>query len=158
LDYDESLMRLQIQLKKRDEKMVVNIRGELFKDLNEPLIVHAAHYEKIDDDWLNATASVCNIMSRQKSHPVLKMILKELLKNSNLPTGCPVKKGLYYLKDFMLNDDLLPPFLPTGRFMSLVKVSRLTEEGEVPAMKITVYADMKNTNENNGGAPFKFLN
>lgn len=160
MDYDESLLRLQIQLKKRDEKMVINIRAEIFKDVQDEIIVHAAHYERVEDKWMhlaNVSASVCNLMSRQKANPIVKMIMKEILKNSNIPSGCPIKKGMYYLKDFMINDDLLPPFLPTGKFMSLVKINRLTAEGiEVPAVKMTSYADMKNNNENAGGMPFKF--
>lgn len=143
-------MNLQIQLTKREGKMVVNIRGEVFEDVNDPLIVHVAHYEKVKGEYLhhaNASVSACNVMGRFKNHPILKFILSQLMKSSNIPFGCPIKKGVYFIKDFMLNDDLLPPFIPTGSFMSLARITRVVDGEEVPALKITVYVDIENTNE-----------
>lgn len=142
-------MNLQIQLKKRDGKMVVNIRGEVFEDVTDPIILHVAHYEKVDGEFvhhMNASVSVCNVMGRFKNHPILKFIMSQMMKSSNIPFGCPIKKGVYFVKDFMINDDLMPPFIPTGSFMSMSKIVRMVKDQEVPAMRITVFLDIENMN------------
>lgn len=138
-------MNLDIQMKRVDDRTIVNVRGENFEDIDVPLIVHVAHFEKVNNEYqhlLNASMNVCNIMSRVKSHPILRIILKELLKSSNIPTSCPIKKGVYYMKDFSLNEDLLPPFLPLGHFKSYGRVSRLIDGDEVTLMKITINTDI----------------
>lgn len=46
-------------------------------------------YEKDNDGvykhLVNATINSCNILARVKSHPILRLIVKELLKSSNFP-------------------------------------------------------------------------
>jgi len=104
-----------------------------------------SHYEKDKKEYqhlLNTSVNVCNIMSRIKTHPILRIVLKELMKTSNFPTACPIKKGLYYMKDFALNEELLPPFLPEGSFMSKSRITRVINGEEVPLLKITVYVDI----------------
>ena len=52
------------------------------------------------------------------------------------------------MKDFSLNDDLLPPFLPIGSFMSMVEITRMTKDEEkVPMMKMTIFMDIDDAKE-----------
>lgn len=46
------------------------------------------------------------------------------------------------MKDFSLNEDLLPPFLPIGSFMSKIRVARSVEGEELPIVRVTLYADI----------------
>lgn len=145
LEYDESLVKMNIQLKQVDGRTVVNVRSELFDDIDAPIILHISHYERLNDEYqhlLNASMNICNLMSRVKAHPIMRIIMKELLKASNIPTSCPVKKGIYYMKDFSLNEDLLPPFLPTGHFMCRARLARLIDSDEVTLLKVTVNTDI----------------
>ena len=146
LEYDESLFNLEVQTKQIEGRTVVNVRAEQFEDINDQIIVHFAHYERVNNEYqhlLNASINSCNVMSRLKSHPLLRIILKELLKASNIPTSCPIKKGIYYMKDFSLNEDLLPPFLPMGHFMCRARMTRLVDGNEITMLKVTVNTDIE---------------
>lgn len=82
-------------MKRADEKTIVNIRAEQFEDIEDPIILHVSQYEKINGDYqnlANSSLDVCNIVSRVKTHPLLKLIIKELLKSSNFQTSCPLRK------------------------------------------------------------------
>lgn len=48
------------------------------------------------------------------------------------------------MKDFTLNDELLPPFLPIGNFMSQVRVERLVDGDEASnsLIKFTLNIDI----------------
>lgn len=97
LEYDESLLSLDIQMKRNtnDDKTVVNVRAEQFEDIEDPIIIHVSHFERVNSEYqhlINTSVNVCNVMSRVKSHPIVRLILKELLRSSNFPTNCPVKK------------------------------------------------------------------
>lgn len=165
LEYDESLLNIDIQLKRSLDKTVVNVRAEQYNDIEDPLVLHVSHYEKVDNDYqhlVNTSMNVCNVLKRVKSHPILKLVMKELLKASNIPMSCPIKKvsfqvilfemnrdklvppsqGIYYMKDFSLNEELLPPFLPIGEFMSHIRFARVVNDVEVLIMKLTVNVDI----------------
>lgn len=95
LQYDDKLMKLDVNTKRSDTKTTVNIRGEIFNDISDPILARFASFEKVDGKLMhlvNGTSSICNVMSRFMSHPILKYIVEELLKSSNIPTACPVKK------------------------------------------------------------------
>lgn len=51
------------------------------------------------------------------------------------------------MKDFSLNEDLLPPFLPIGSFMSQVRVTRIVDDDEVPVSKMTLNIDIEYAKE-----------
>jgi len=54
------------------------------------------------------------------------------------------------MKDFVLNDDLLPPFLPTGNFKSNVQVSRFINGEIIPAVTLTVDVEIEMSNDKKG--------
>ena len=95
LKYDENLLNMDMQVKRNGDKTVVNVRAEQFVDIEDPIVIHVSHYEKVNKEFqhlVNSSVNVCNVMSRFKSHPIVRIILKELLKSSNMPTSCPIKK------------------------------------------------------------------
>lgn len=150
LEYDENLVSLDVKMKRVDDKTLVNVRSELYSDIDDPIVVHVSHFEMNGNEYehlLNTSVNICNVMTRVKSHPILKIILTELLKASNFPTSCPIKQDVYYMKDFSVNDDLLPPFLPLGKFMSRVRVVRIVDEAEVPLLKINILVDIDNARD-----------
>lgn len=51
------------------------------------------------------------------------------------------------MKDFTLNDELLPPFLPIGSFMAKVRIARLVDNDEIPILKTTIFIDIDNAKE-----------
>lgn len=146
LEYDENLMNIDLQMKKHDDKTVVNVKSELYENIDEEMIAHVSHYEKVKNDYehlVNTSINICNILSRVKTHPILRIIIKELTKTSNFPSSCPVKKGIYHMKDFTLNDEFLPPFLPEGKFMSNVQLNRLDDGEEISVLRMTIFIEIE---------------
>lgn len=47
------------------------------------------HYHSIS----NNSVSLCRILEKATANPMVKMLLAELAKYSNLPTACPLKKA-----------------------------------------------------------------
>lgn len=47
------------------------------------------HYHSIS----NNSVSLCRILEKATTNPMVKMLLAELAKFSNLPTACPLKKA-----------------------------------------------------------------
>ncbi|XP_070509013.1 uncharacterized protein [Chironomus tepperi] len=131
LEFDESIVNVDISMKRKNDQTVINVRGELLENIEDDIYAQFSTYEKdsegIYKHLVNASINSCNILARVKSHPILRLIVKELLKSSNFPMACPIKRGLYYMKDFILNEDILPPFIPLGSFMSIVRIIRMVD-------------------------------
>jgi hypothetical protein len=51
------------------------------------------------------------------------------------------------MKDFSVNDDLLPPFLPIGSFMCKVRLARSVDGDETDMIGMTIYMDIDNVKE-----------
>lgn len=110
------------------------------------LQLHIAHYEKEKGEYqllMNSTLEVCTLLSKTKTHPLIRMIMRELLKSSNFPTACPVKKGRYYMKDFILNESLLPPIVPEGSFKCHIQFNRVVDGEEIMLAKTVIYTHIE---------------
>jgi Protein of unknown function (DUF1091) len=95
LEFDEKLINLDISMKRVEDKTVVNLRGEIHQDITDPIIFKVSQYEKVGAEYqhfVNSSVSACNVLGRFKAHPIMKIVLKELLKSSSIPTACPIKK------------------------------------------------------------------
>jgi hypothetical protein len=57
--------------------------------------MHSAVFERGDDGeykhLMNVSVNVCNIVTRVSKRPILRAIIKEIMKNSNIPFECPYK-------------------------------------------------------------------
>jgi hypothetical protein len=107
LQFDKDVATIDIKTHQNNGQTTLNINVDLKSDINDPIIVEASHFEKVNNEYqplMNASVYACNILSRFKNNPLMKIVLNEFLKSSNMPTQCPFKKGKYYLKDFTLNE------------------------------------------------------
>lgn len=54
------------------------------------------------------------------------------------------------MKDFSVNEDLLPPFIPTGSFMAKVRIARVVDGEEMVLLKVNVFIDIDMAKERKG--------
>lgn len=88
-------MKFDVKITRSETETVINISADVFNDINETIMVHFSLIQKVDiklNHVINGTGSVCNLVSRFKSHPIVKFVGKEMMKGSKLPTSCPIKK------------------------------------------------------------------
>lgn len=112
---------------------------------------------------MNTSVNACNVLNRLKKRPIVKAIMKEIMRTSNIPLECPYKvknkfitlhffkfkhsqKGTYFMKDFVLDDGLIPPFvqpfMPSGNFMSIVSIGRMIDDIEMTLMRVRLVIDI----------------
>lgn len=58
------------------------------------------------------------------------------------------------MKDFSINEDLLPPFLPIGNFMSKLLIARSVDGDEDTIVGMTIYMNIDSAKERKN---FKFF-
>lgn len=46
------------------------------------------------------------------------------------------------MKDFVLNEDILPPFIPLGSFMSIIRVMRMVDDEPQSLVSVRVMTEI----------------
>ncbi|XP_075167773.1 uncharacterized protein LOC142239918 [Haematobia irritans] len=67
--------------------------------------------------FFDVKLNICNFLSTSMSIPLMKAIMQETRKTSNLPYECPLKAGhLYSLSNFSVSTKILPTYTPCLKF------------------------------------------
>ncbi|XP_013118111.1 uncharacterized protein LOC106095420 [Stomoxys calcitrans] len=73
--------------------------------------------------FLDVKINICDALSQSNSSPLLKSLLEEFKKKSDLPNGCPVKGGyLYSVANYSVDSTTLPPYAPILTFNCTVTI------------------------------------
>lgn len=76
---------------------------------------------------------------KESDHPLVALVYQEMLRYGNLTTACPVKKGLYYLHNFMIMESDLPTVLPKGRFKVEINGTLHSNDKDIPLFTSDIY-------------------
>ncbi|CAO1362476.1 unnamed protein product [Diamesa tonsa] len=148
LEFDDTVVKMDLVMKKKDGKSVINFNADLLEEIKDNIHVHLEIYEKEKGHYhsiTNNSISLCRALDKTTSIPLVKILLAEILKYSNFPTACPMKKNKYYLKDFVLNEDLVPPFVlpPEGDYKTKIQLDRDVDGGHKMMAKVTIFTKIE---------------
>lgn len=88
---------------------------------------------------INKTVNFCKLLTTKSIAPVIRLSMNEFAKYGVLFKQCPIKKvkislqwirllifilwqGHYYLSNFKMDEELLPPYLPETGFLAMMRV------------------------------------
>jgi hypothetical protein len=61
--------------------------------------------------------------------PLISKLFEELLKYGNIAAPCPIKPGLYFIKNYAVQRTAMLSFFPAGVYTSVI---RLLDENDKP--------------------------
>ncbi|XP_075163195.1 uncharacterized protein LOC142235823 [Haematobia irritans] len=68
-------------------------------------------------------SEICRILEEGSKNIFISIFMKEFLRKSNLPQKCPIRKNVeYYVKNYTVDENSYPPYLPTGEYHFNLKV------------------------------------
>ena len=59
---------------------------------------------------------ICEFLKNRKSYPMITLFYDDLMHKGNFPKACPLRKDKYYVKNFTLNANMLPSYMPFGKY------------------------------------------
>ncbi|XP_075163191.1 uncharacterized protein LOC142235818 [Haematobia irritans] len=84
------------------------------------LMVHAKSGRRIVIFQIKSEA--CYILAQGTKNVFISVFVKEILRNSNFPKKCPLSKNkLYYVKNYTIDDESYPPYLPETQWQFDIK-------------------------------------
>ncbi|XP_075163070.1 uncharacterized protein LOC142235695 [Haematobia irritans] len=71
---------------------------------------------------LKMKLEACRLLEEGTKNFYLSMFMNDFLRVSNFPKKCPLLKNkLYYMRNYTIDDDKYPPFLPAGEWSVILK-------------------------------------
>uniref|UniRef100_A0A1I8QDX8 Uncharacterized protein n=1 Tax=Stomoxys calcitrans TaxID=35570 RepID=A0A1I8QDX8_STOCA len=60
---------------------------------------------------------LCDLLKGIRTVPIVKNVIKDVLKNSNFPTSCPICANVMYnMSNMVVTSEILPEFVPSAGF------------------------------------------
>ncbi|XP_061387306.1 uncharacterized protein LOC133322329 [Musca vetustissima] len=109
-------------------RYIVDQTMEFSRNMNENIRLRFTVRYKMsmapkENTFLNVTMGLCELLDDRVSTILLRSVLEELRKSSNLPYACPLEKNyLYKLENFSLTESMFPPYTPIVNFKFRVEM------------------------------------
>ncbi|XP_061393964.1 uncharacterized protein LOC133329507, partial [Musca vetustissima] len=127
-NYSSLLRHLNCDLTKISTgRYYIDFEFELQRNLDKDARVHITSFftpqnAKKAVKFLDLNLKICDVLKDTNSLSIMKTILAELRKTSNLPYSCPIKANFKYnFINFTLDADTLPPYTPLMSYNFTVK-------------------------------------
>ncbi|XP_059223780.1 uncharacterized protein LOC131997218 [Stomoxys calcitrans] len=89
----------------------VMLNQQLDKNLDVQVKFNIGSGKKIIK-FLDVKLNICDTLQRGASTPVIRRIIIELFKCSNLPRKCPIKPNFLFNASYILDDSYFPTYFP----------------------------------------------
>lgn len=70
---------------------------------------------------LARSVSFCKFLKSHSVDPVLKIIFEDIVKYGSLMKTCPIRKGIFYIHDYRIDEEMLPSYVPEANFNIIIE-------------------------------------
>lgn len=74
--------------------------------------------------FISRTVDLCKMLKDRNVDPLSRSIYQDLQRYGKLFKECPIQKGTYTLQDYVVDEELLPSFLPETNFKFSLRLSK----------------------------------
>jgi Protein of unknown function (DUF1091) len=96
--------------------------------------------------FMDLDFELCGFYKSTGSNPVFKTLYSYAKKFGIIPTKCPVKKGYYYIKDFVPTSSQFPDLLPSNKYWFDVGVTTGLASNLTPVMNFSLFMSFEKCN------------
>uniref|UniRef100_A0A1I8PM60 Uncharacterized protein n=1 Tax=Stomoxys calcitrans TaxID=35570 RepID=A0A1I8PM60_STOCA len=90
----------------------------IVKDADAHLLVYFNPIKRVKAfKFLDFKMNICDVLSQAITVPIVKVLMDEMRRTSNLPFSCPIKGNfLYSVANYRIDASTLPPYVPIVPF------------------------------------------
>ncbi|XP_055856210.1 uncharacterized protein LOC129919376 [Episyrphus balteatus] len=109
--------KVEVKLEIRNDtgETTINCHFNVIEQLDDLYLTYAISLDNGEGNYttlINRSTNFCKFLTTKASEPILKVIYDDLLKHGNFFKACPLKKGIYYLHDYRIDEEMLPSYVP----------------------------------------------
>ncbi|XP_017954933.2 uncharacterized protein LOC108650329 [Drosophila navojoa] len=73
---------------------------------------------------ISRTVDLCKMLKDRNVDPLSRSIYQDMQRYGKLFKECPIQRGTYTLQDYVVDEELLPSFLPEANFKFSLRLSK----------------------------------
>lgn len=144
---DEKFITVKKMINKTEEKTSMAFETDLHQDLGDNTYISSLTSAMVDGKYMPILRMepipICKFLNNPKPPAVMKFAIMMLKSFGDVPEQCPIKKGLYSMKDLDFDNNMLIPLMPDGKFLFEMEIN--LKEGD--HMKLISKTTIKATTE-----------
>lgn len=82
----------------------------------------------------------CKFLKNHSIDPILKVIYEHIAQFGNFMKNCPIKKGIYFIHDYRIDEEMLPTYVPEANFNILLEMF-FTNNVKLATVKVHGFVD-----------------
>lgn len=124
--YNTDLVDVKIQIKNNTDDTCLAVVFQLNEELDDVYLKYAISLELEEANYttvVNRSVNFCKFLKQHSMDPLLRIIYEDVLKQDNFIKRCPITKGSYTLREYHIDEEILPSYVPEASFLAEIKLT-----------------------------------
>ncbi|XP_020713346.1 uncharacterized protein LOC101460118 [Ceratitis capitata] len=124
--YNTDLVDVKIQIKNNTDDTCLAVVFQLNEELDDVYLKYAISLEMEQANYttvVNRSVNFCKFLKQHSMDPLLRIIYEDILKQDNFIKRCPITKGSYTLREYHIDEEMLPSYVPEASFLAEIKLT-----------------------------------
>ncbi|XP_023300179.2 uncharacterized protein LOC111682452 [Lucilia cuprina] len=128
-EFNDKLLDIKFQIQNSSNtESSVNVQLNVLEDIDDISLTYALGIEGNQANnytvLLNRKVHFCKFLMQRTLDNTLRTIYEDILKRGTFIKMCPLKKGSYTLREYRIDEELLPQYVPEANFYVDMKLEK----------------------------------
>ncbi|XP_055376214.1 uncharacterized protein LOC129608610, partial [Condylostylus longicornis] len=140
--FDKDLLEVKIDIRNNsNEESVLNAKLNILQQLDDLEISYGLAMQLQTQNYtttISRSLHLCNFFKDHSLDPFLRFIYEGLVTHGNLMKSCPIQKGVYFVREYKIDEELFPSYVPETNFLATLGISKRKKTNSVQILLIKV--------------------
>ncbi|XP_039963034.1 uncharacterized protein LOC120776443 [Bactrocera tryoni] len=125
--YNSNVIDAKLQIHNSSSETYLSVVLQVNEELDDVYLKYAIALDLDEGNYTvlaNRTVNFCKFLKQRSMDSVLRIIYEDILKEGNFIKKCPITKGLYTLREYRIDEEMLPSYVPEASFFAAMKISK----------------------------------
>ncbi|XP_018786642.1 PREDICTED: uncharacterized protein LOC108967575 [Bactrocera latifrons] len=125
--YNSNVIDAKVQIHNSSSEMYLSVVLQVNEELDDVYLNYSIALDLDEANYTvlaNRTLNFCKFLKQHSLDSVLRNIYEDILKEGNFIKKCPIAKGLYMLREYRIDEEMLPSYVPEASFFVAMKISK----------------------------------
>ena len=131
-EFNDKLLDVKFQIQptnaNNNNETTINIQLKVLEDIDDISLEYALGIEGNQANnytiVLNRKVHFCKFLMQRSIDNALRAIYEDILKRGTFIKMCPLKRGTYTLREYRIDEELLPQYVPEANFYVDIKLEK----------------------------------
>lgn len=132
-EFNDKLLDVKFQIQPTttnatNTETTINVQLNVLEDIDDISLAYALGIEGNQANnytiVLNRKVQFCKFLMQRSIDNMLRTIYEDILKRGTFIKMCPLKKGSYTLREYHIDEELLPQYVPEANFYVDIKLEK----------------------------------